>query len=306
MGVFTSDVFLKAFALARRAEPLYGAQMWIVRRALVKMAECSPWNGFIEDADPAGILETAREHGAWTVTFTCQDMIEDSRFQMLPPTPTLLTFPDFVPDQKLRRKLKKAAVVKPSIEHARSREMQELLLRLWGKLGRAIPNDFYSILEEGGVGHTLLAKIEGKAAAGLFYITDYDGANYMYSLATDAAHRGTEITSFLVYSFLLTSFENHAPYVDLCGASIPAVYVFKKRFSTTIAWRPRYIAVLNPLWKIVNIRAKYIYADQSSHIPEKKHWRRYLVKDLIGKRTSDISPQQQGSNHRVSDDIAHA
>lgn len=290
MGVFTSDLFLRAFALARRAEPLYGAQMWLVRRAIVSMAECSPWNGFIEDVDPAAILETARDHGAWTLTFTCQEIIEDSRFQTLPPTPTLLTFPGFVPDQKLRGKLKKASALKASIEHGRSTDMEELLAHLWTKLSRGIPISFFSILEEGGAGHTLLAKVEGKAAAGLFYVTDYDGANYMYTLASDPAYKGTEITSFLVYSFLQTSFSNHAPYVDLCGASVPAIYTFKKRFSTTIAWRPRYIAVLNPLWKIAKNWAKYLYADQSSHIPEKEQWQRYLVKDLIKKGKSGELP----------------
>jgi len=286
VGVFTSDLFLRAFAPARGAEPLYGAQMWLVRRSVVSMAECSPWNGFIEDFEPDTILQTARDHSAWTVSFTCQQTIQDSRFQMLPPTPTLLTFPEFVPDQKLRGKLKKAAPLKASIEYGKATDMEGLLVDLWTKLGRGIPMSFFSILEEAGVGRTLLAKVDGKTMAAVFYVTDDDRANYMYTLVSDAASKGTEITSFLIYSFLQTSFANHAPYVDLCGASVPAIYTFKKRFSTTIAWRPRYIAVLNPLWKIAKNWAKYLYADQSSHIPEKEQWQRYLAEDLIKKGKS--------------------
>jgi hypothetical protein len=51
MNVFTSDVFLETFAPVIRGAPFLGHQMWVVRRGPVKMAYCSPWNGFIDDSN---------------------------------------------------------------------------------------------------------------------------------------------------------------------------------------------------------------------------------------------------------------
>jgi hypothetical protein len=285
LGIFTSDIFLKAYALARGAEPIYGSQMWIVKRPFVKMAECSPWNGFIDDVNAETLLRTARKYGAWMVTFTSQNMIDDKRLQPLPASPTLLTFPNFSPDQKLRGKLRKASALNGTIEPGNWRELQKPLSGLWSRLGRAIPAEFYSILENVGDGHSILARVKTETAAGLFYLTDQDKVHYMYSLATTPEYKRSEITSLLVSEFLKMAFDNGAPYVDLCGASIPSIYVFKKRFASTIAWRPRYIGTLNPLWYLVRPRAGLLYRDQSAHIPERDRWRDYLVKDLVTART---------------------
>jgi hypothetical protein len=286
LGVFTSDGFLRAYALARGAEPVYGSQMWIVRRAFVKMAECSPWNGFIEEVNTDTILGTARKHRAWVVTFTSQSLVDDKRLQSLTPSPTFLTFPDFTPGKKLRWSIRKASDLNATIEPGNWKELQKPLSHLWERLGRAIPAEFYSLLEGAGDGHAILARVKGETVAGLFYLTDYDKASYMYSLATEANFRGSEITSFLVFSFLKAAFDQGAPYVDLCGASVPSLYAFKKQFASTIAWRPRYIGVMNPLWRLVRLKAAYMYQDQSAHIPEKERWRDYLVKNLIAKRGS--------------------
>ena len=281
MGVFTSDSFLRAYALARGAQPVYGSQMWIVKRAFVRMAECSPWNGFIEEVNPEQSLNVARHHNAWILNFTSQSIVDDYRFSLLPPSPTFLTFPDFIPSKKLRWSIKKASTLHATIEPGNWIQLQKPLSRLWERLGRAIPSEFYSILEESGDGHSTVAKVNGESAAGLFYLVDHDKGRFMYSLATDAKYKGSELTSLLVFSFLKTAFEEGAPYVDLCGASVPSLYIFKKQFASTIAWRPRYIGIINPLWHIARLKALYLYRDQSAHIPEKEDWREYLVKDLI-------------------------
>jgi hypothetical protein len=285
LGIFTSDDFLRAFAPARGAEPVYGSQMWIVKRAFVIIAECSPWNGFIEEVNPDKVLTDARSHHAWVVTFTSQDFIEDERFRSLPPSPTFLTFPDFAPKKKLRWSIRKASELGASIGPGRWNELQKPLSQLWVRLGHAIPASFYSNLENSGEGHSILAEVNGETVAGLFYLTSHDHARYMYSLATESRYRGSELTSLLVFSFLKTAFEDGAPYVDLCGASVPSVYLFKKQFASTIAWRPRYFAEINPLWRLVQIRARYLYRDQSAHIPEEEDWQKYLVKNLIEKYT---------------------
>lgn len=288
MGVFTSDEFLKAFAPARGAEPVYGAQMWVVKRAFVTMAECSPWNGFIEEVNPDNVLSTARNHNAWVVTFTSQGMIVDKRFSPLSPSPTFLTFPDFAPPKKLRWSLRKAEALHTSIGAGTWSELQKPLAQLWQRLGRGIPPSFYTILEKSGDGHSILAKVNGESAAGLFYLTDHDRGRFMYSLATEPKYKGSELTSLLIYYFLRSSFEEGAPYVDLCGASVPSLYLFKKQFASTIAWRPRYIAVMNPLWRLAKLRARYLYRDQSAHIPERDRWQDYLVGGLLAKRTEPL------------------
>lgn len=271
--------------MARGAEPVYGSQMWIVKRAFVRMAECSPWNGFIEEVNTDAILEAARRHSAWVVSLTCQNIIDDRRFQVLTPSPTFLTFPDFVPGKKLRWSIRKASALKAIIEPGNWKELQKPLSHLWERLGRVIPVEFYSILESAGDGHSILASVKGETVAGLFYLTDHDKASYMYSLATEANFKGSEITSLLVFSFLKVAFDQGAPYVDLCGASVPSLYAFKKQFASTIAWRPRYIGVINPLWHLARLKAAYMYQDQSAHIAEKDRWRDYLVRDLTSKHT---------------------
>jgi hypothetical protein len=280
-GLFTSNLFLKAFALVRGSDPIYDSQMWIVKRAFVKLAECSPWNGFIADPETEFIVQAAKEHGAWVVTFTSQAIINDPRFESLPPSPTLLTFPDYAPSKKVRWSLRKASRLKASIEPNASSEMHPLLDHLWERLGRGIPDEFYSILEGAGVGHTLLARVGGKPVACLFYLVDDDKVHYLYSLATSPAYMGSEITSLLVSSFVQKSFAEGAPYLDLCGASVPSIYMFKKQFASTIAWRPRYIATMNPLWNLAKLGAPYLYRDLSSHIPQKDRWRSHIVKDLV-------------------------
>jgi len=253
------------------------------------LAECSPWNGFTADPETERIIRTAKEHGAWVVTFTSQLLVHDLHFQYLPPSPTFLTFPDYTPSKKVRWSLRKASRLKTSIESGASSEMHSLLDHLWERLGRGIPEDFYSILEDAGVGHTLLARIDGKPVACLFYLVDDDKVHYLYSLATSPAYRGSDITSLLVSSFMQKSFAEGAPYLDLCGASVPSIYMFKKQFASTIAWRPRYIATLNPLWKLAKFGASYLYRDLSSHIPEKDRWRNYVVKDLVLDTASHVT-----------------
>jgi len=248
------------------------------------MAECSPWNGFIEEVNPDQLLNAARNRKAWIVNFTSQMIIDDHRFSALPPSPTFLTFPDFTPTKKLRWSIRKASALHPAIEPGSWVELQKPLSGLWERLGRAIPSEFYSILEECGDGHSLIAKVDGESVAGLFYVVDHDKGRFMYSLATDAKYKRSELTSLLVSSFLKTAFEEGTPYVDLCGASVPSLYMFKKQFASTIAWRPRYIGVINPLWHLARLKALYLYRDQSAHIPEKENWREYLAKDLISAR----------------------
>lgn len=263
--------------------------MWIVKRTFVTLAECSPWNGFIANPETERIIRAAKEHDAWVVTFASQLIIDDPQFESLPASPTFLTFPDYSPSKKVRWSLRKASRLKASIEPSASSEMHSLLDHLWERLGRGIPDEFYSILEDAGVGHTLVARIEGKPVACLFFLVDDDKVHYLYSLATSPAYRGSDITSLLVYSFVQESFAEGAPYLDLCGASVLSIYMFKKQFASTIAWRPRYIATLNPLWNLAKFGAPYLYRDLSSHIPQKDRWRHYIVKDLVSDTPSHVT-----------------
>ena len=285
MGLFTSDLFLKAYAPVRGAVPIFGHNMWIVKRGFVTLAECSPLNGFIEQPNPTDILETAVRSHAWSVWFTSDKTVAHKEFRELPPYPTFLTFPEFKPGKKLRWALRKSKKLKLIVEDGKAVAIRHLLDKLWERLDRSISIEFYLTLEAASVGRTIYAIHDGHICTGLFYLIGTNGERYMFSLATDPKYRGTDVTSFLVAEFLRRSFEEGTPYVDLCGCSVPSIYAFKRHFASTVAWRPRYLAVLNPLWHLLWFQMRHLFRSRSDHIPEREQWRSLLVDDLARTKT---------------------
>jgi len=285
MGLFTSDLFLKAYAPVRGAVPIYGHNMWIVKRGFVTLAECSPLNGFIDRPNLTDILDTAMQNGAWSILFTSGNTLTHKEFREIPPYPTLLAFRDFKPDKRLRSHLRKAEKLKLQVKDGKAESIRHLLDSLWDKLGRSIPIDFYSALEAEGVGSTIYAIDNGYACSGIFYLVGDRGERYLYSMATDPNYRESQATSFLIMEFLRKSFEDAAPYVDLCGCSVPSIYEFKKHFSSTVAWRRRYLAVLNPLWYLLWFNVRHLFRNRSDHILERERWRSLLVDELVRAKT---------------------
>jgi len=281
-GLFTSDLFLRAFSFF--GSPVYGHQMWIRKKAFVKVAQCSPWNGFILSPDLDDIIETAEEHNCWAVTFTSQKLLDDERLTQLSPSPTPIVFPNFRPDKKLRWSIRKAEQQDFKLKSVSIESAYPLFEDLGRRIKAVIPYGFYEILEDAGYGKTLVLEKNGEVVSALFYIVDVDKLHYMYSLATREEYKPTQATHHLVYSFIKQAFEDKAPYIDLCGCSVPSVYLFKKQFASEIYYRPRYLIVLKPyLWRLVRWKAG-MYRDLINHIPDHENWRSKILEDLYKSR----------------------
>jgi len=281
VGIFTSDVFLDAFAPVISGFPLHGKQMWIVRRAFVSFAYCSPWNGFIEGPDIDQLVSTAEEKGCWALTFTSSDLVDDQRLEELSPVPTLIVSNDYSPSKKVRWSIKKALSIGFDVATVSANVGYPVLSSLWGRLRRSIPLSFYQKLEGAGIGHTLVATLNGKPISALFHLADDDGARYMYSLATLEEHRHTQVTTLLVHRFLEEAFGLNAPFVDLCGCTEEPIYQFKSQFSNQVMFRPRYLHVIKKsLWKLVSWRSSTLYKDLVPSFIDNSNWKERIVRGL--------------------------
>lgn len=250
VSVFTSDVFLDAFSPVINATPVYGKGIWIRHGRFINKAEGSAWNLFVKNPNVGDMIDVAKEHGCWFLRFTAAEPVEDEHLGPPTPSPTLLTLPDFNPNKEVRWSVRKAEKAGFEVEPCEAAEIQPILDQLWTRLGRGIPKIFYETLENAGFGKALVARMGDQACSGLFYLTDEDNVWYMYSLATDPSFKSSQVTSFLVYSFIRKAFEGGAPYVDLCGSSIPSIAEFKKQFASKAHYRPMYEVSLNPLYPI--------------------------------------------------------
>jgi hypothetical protein len=281
VSVFTSDVFLEAFAPVIRGTPFLGHQMWVVRRGPVKMAYCSPWNGFIDDPNLAELIPVAKERECWALTFTSAGLLNDCRVEELSPVPTLIVSGDYSPSKKVRWSIKKALSIGFDVAAVPANVGYPVLSSLWGKLGRGIPLSFYQKLEGAGIGHTLVATLEGKPISALFHLADDDGARYMYSLATLEEHRHSQVTTLLVHRFLEEAFGSNAPFVDLCGCTEEPIYQFKSQFSNRVMFRPRYLHVIKKsLWKLVSWRSSTLYRDLVPSFIDDSNWKERIVRGL--------------------------
>jgi hypothetical protein len=250
LSVFTSDVFLDAFSPVINATPVYGKGLWISHGRFISKAEGSAWNLFVRNPNVDEMIDVAKEHGCWFLRFIAAESVENERLNAPIPSPTLLTLPNFSPNKDLRWSLRKAEKAGFTIESCRASDIQSILDQLWTRLRRGIPQTFYETLEKAGFGKSLVARTADQAASGLFYLIDEENVWYMYSLATDPAFKSSQVTSFLVYSFIREAFESGAPYVDLCGSSIPSIADFKRQFASKEHSRPLYIVSLNPLYPL--------------------------------------------------------
>jgi hypothetical protein len=279
MSVFTSDVFLDAFAPVIGGKPILGHSMWVVKKWFVTMAYCSPWNGFIDDPDLKTILSTAREHGCWALTFTSSGLVDDPRFEELSPVPTLIVRNDYSPSKKVRWSVKRALSIGFDVVTVPANVGYPVLSSLWSRLGRGIPLSFYQKLEGAGVGHTLVATLKGKPVSALFHLADDDGAMYMYSLATLEEFKHTQVTTLLVHKFLEEAFSLNAPFVDLCGCTEEPIYRFKSQFSNLVMFRPRYLHVIRKsLWKLVAWRSSTLYKDLVPPFIDDSDWKERIVR----------------------------
>jgi hypothetical protein len=250
MSLFTSDVFLDAFSPVINATPVHGKGLWIRHGRFINKAEGSAWNLFVRNPNVNEMIDVAKEHGCWFLRFIAAEPVRNEQLDAPIPSPTLMTLPDFSPNKDLRWSLRKAEKAAFRVEPCRAADIQAILDQLWTRLGRGIPKTFYETLEKAGFGKSLVARAGDQAASGLFYLTDEENVWYMYSLATDPAFKSSQVTSFLVYSFIRRAFESGAPYVDLCGSSIPSIAEFKRQFASKEHHRPMYVVSLNPLYPI--------------------------------------------------------
>jgi hypothetical protein len=244
-------VFLDAFSPVINATPVHGKGLWIRHGRFMNKAEGSAWNLFVRNPNVGEMIETAKEHGCWLLRFVAAEPVEDERVGRPIQSPTLYTYPDYTPNKDLRWSVRKAEKTGFTVEPCRSAEIEPILEQLWTRLGHGISKTFYQILESAGFGRALAAKLNGQVCSGLFYLTDEENVWYMYSLATDSYFRSSEVTSLLVYSFVRMAFEEAAPYVDLCGSSIPSIAAFKKQFASKVHYRPSYEISIHPLYPLV-------------------------------------------------------
>ncbi len=287
--MFTGDAFLRAFALVQGDEPVLGEEIWIRRRGPVKYAYASPWNGFISNPDPNSLITAAHSKGCWALTFTSDVLMADGRLHELAPVPTPIVFPGYNESKKVRWSLRKAEKTRFEVHDSSAHEIQAVFLSLWERIGRRVPPDFYRILEDSGHGRTLRASKNGEVASGLFYLVDESKVHYMYSLATAPKFKGTDVTTFLVHSFLERAFAEGAPFVDLCGCSVESIYRFKSQFTSEIRFRPRYIAVLRTnLWRLIKWRVVSMYSGLPAHIPVKNDWRTLLVPNVPVRQQAQV------------------
>lgn len=278
MSVFTSDVFLDAFAPAIGGTPVFGRKMWVVRKGPVRMAYCSPWNGFIEDPNLDELVPVAKGNGCWALTFTSSGLVADSRVEELSPVPTLIVSGDYSPSKKVRWSVRKATSLGFEVAPGSSSMAYPIFSSLWGKLKRGIPMSFYSKLEETGLGRTLLAVKAGSPVSALFYLKDEDGAKFMYSLATLEEFRRTQVTTLLVHEFLVEALNSNTPYVDLCGCTEESIYRFKSQFTDKVMFRPRYLHVLRKLaWKLVGWGSGTLYRSLTPSFIDDRDWKKRIV-----------------------------
>jgi len=250
VSVFTSDTFLAAFSAVINATPVYGKGLWIRHGRFVNKAEGSAWNLFAKNPNVEDLIRVAKDNRCWFLRFVAAAELEDSRLPPAVPSPTLLTFPDFKRSKDLRWSIRKAEKEGFTVDTCKAADIQSILEQLWARLGRAIPLRFYQTLENAGIGKALVSRLGDRPCSGLFYLVDEDNVWYMYSLATDAAFKSTQVTSLLVDTFIRSAFENGAPYVDLCGSSVPSIRAFKKQFATKEHIRPLYEIPLNSLYPL--------------------------------------------------------
>jgi hypothetical protein len=279
VGLFTSDLFLDAFAPVINAKPIFGHRMWITKRSIVKMGYSSPWNGFIENPDIFDLMQTGKKEGCWAITFVSSNLIDLPEVKELSPVPTIIVQPDYRPNKKVRWAEKKAREAGYEVYESSYAEAEKCLLLLWSKLGRSICKHFYERLISAGVGDFLVCKDKlDNVASVLFFLRDEKNVFYMYTLASDPKYYKTQATMLLVSEFIRKSFSENARYVDLCGISEPAIYRFKSNFSDTIRFRPRYLIVLKHLlWNMAKFGSHTIYKNLSKDIPNSENWKSYLV-----------------------------
>jgi len=278
VSIFTSDTFLDAFAPVIDGTPLFGHAMWVVKKAFVRIAYCSPWNGFIENPNVSELISAAEEEGCWALTFTSSDLIDDPRMEELSPVPTLIVPRGYSPSKKVRWSAKKALTFGFEVGRAPAEVAYPVFSVLWGKLRRGFPLSFYQKLESAGVGGAMVARETGKPVSALFYLTDERGVRYMYNLATLEEHRHTQVTTLLVHKFLEDAINSNAPYVDLCGCTEEPLYHFKSQFTDQVMFRPRYLHIIREvLWNLVSWRSSTIYRDLSPPFIDKRNWKERIV-----------------------------
>ena len=278
MGIFTSDTFLDAFAPAIHGTPLFGHKIWVVKKAFVSIAYCSPWNGFIENPDLNELVRVAGEKGCWALTFTSSDLVDDPRLEELSPVPTPIVPRNYAPSKKVRWSLKKAQSFDFDIAPVPAEVAYPVFASLYGKLQRGIPISFYQKIEKAGIGRAIVAKKSGVPVSALFYLEDEGNIRYMYSLATLDEFMHTQVTTYLVHTFLEEAFASSSPYVDLCGCTEEPIYRFKSQFTDRVMFRPRYLHVLKRLaWKLVAWRSNTLYKNLSPPFIDDRHWKERIV-----------------------------
>ncbi len=279
MNIFQSDVFLQAFSKVKGDRPLLGRGMWVHEGRFFKHAFCSPWNGFadISSSDLDELAGTASMQECLMLRFTSKRMLDDSRMESLPPLPTVITFPSYEPDKKVRWAVKKSEKEGVEIRDAKMEDSYFLLESVLNE--RIIPLEFYKILEQAKLGRALVARHQDKTAATLFYVVDEKQIHYLYSIGADVElSKETQASMLLMSEFLKRSFGAGAPFVDLCGCSVERIYQFKKQFGSKVAFRPNYILPLNRLkWKVARKFALELYAPVPAHVPNTDSWASNLV-----------------------------
>lgn len=276
--LFTSDEFLEAFAPAIGGVPIYGEKTWVVERLFVKMAYCSPWNGFIKDPSVDDLISAAEKHGCWAMTFTSAGLVEDPRLDELSPVPTPIVSGKYSPSKKVRWSVKRAQSYGFEVGNISVDAAYPVFSRLWDRLRRGLPASFYRRMESIGAGQTIAALKSGQPVSCLFCLTDEDGVRYMYSLATLPEFKETHVTTLLVHTFLERVLGSGTPYVDLCGCTERAIYRFKSQFTDQIMFRPRYLHVIKkPIWKLVSWKSTTIYSDLVPPFIDGSNWKSRIV-----------------------------
>jgi hypothetical protein len=250
VSVFSSNLFLDAFGLVINATPVYGKGLWIRHGRFINKAEGSAWNLFTKNPEVESMIDAAKSYHCWFLRFTATMPLHEKGLGPPIANPTLLTLPDFEPKKEVRWAIRKAEKMGFDVEPCPAADIQPLLDQLWTRLGRGIPQRFYEILEQARIGKALVARLRDQVCSGLFYLMDEDDVWYMYSLATDSSFKSSQVTSFLVHSFIQQAFKEGAPYVDLCGSSIPSIAKFKRQFASREHVRPMYEINLNPLYPL--------------------------------------------------------